>query len=448
MRSLNTCLAVCATLFTAIETLTAAPADHQLVRSPGAGPNRPQLPARFDEQTVRQMVADIDKPYSASLLKVGYFLRRGRPEFPIAQGFALLEAAAEREPVATRRWFLLQGLRAFVAFRVADVSTEKGFAAYEAIFAHAAEAAKARSLYPLRQAIAEFVSGVSGKFKELGLATDERTKETLLKAWTAYVLTVSAPSVAASRAPEPDWNVAIQSVGASEAFLTEAEKVLADTAIPKGFGILFAAATIVASKDPAKAVSLLQQAKPLVPKKKGKLEINQAARFYDTLVDLLAAQNNLTAAITAQEERSRLLGDGQAKLLLLHRRNKDQAGVQRLLAALSEPIADENEVNAAASSFLALARNRESPDAQAGEEAEALLKKYLSFPRKRSAEVELDARLKLGSIYLRQRRLKEARGVLAIEPPENPLSPRARGLLRAVQELGKRVDRAEQDTLN
>ena len=100
------------------------------------------MPASFDRETVAQLRADIDKPYNASILKVGYFLRRGQPPLPTDEGFELLQSAAKAEPVGTKRWFLLQNLRAFAAFRVPGADTSQGLEAYQTIFEHAAEAAK------------------------------------------------------------------------------------------------------------------------------------------------------------------------------------------------------------------------------------------------------------------------------------------------------------------
>jgi tetratricopeptide (TPR) repeat protein len=415
---------------------------------PRTSPARPQMPASFNRETVQTLIRDIDKPHSASILKVGYFLRRGEPELPTSEGYALLKTASETEPAGTRKWFLLQNLRAFTSFRVAEVDVSEGFVAYNLMFARAADAARTNAVYPLRQAIMEFVASVPGKFKDLGLSKDERTRETLFKAWTAYAVALSAPTTAVKgRVNESDWKAAIETSGASEAFVPYVEKILADTSVPKTFGLLSAAASVLAPKNPDKALTLLQQAKPLLPKANGKPEINQAARLYDAVVELLLSRNRLAEAVSTQQEFVQLTGRGVARLMLLHHKSGNPADVQRLLTALSELTANEQEINKAALGLLELARDTKAPDGKAGEQASTLLKTYLEVKRTRDVEEELQARLTLAGFYLRQRKFDEAKTVLTFVPPQKP-SPRARGLLLSAGRMNKQLAQAKERSAN
>ena len=401
------------------------------------------MPARFDRATVAQMLADIDKPNNASILKVGYFLRRGQPELPVEAGFELLQTVAGAEPVGTNKWFRLQNLLAVVAFRVPGVDTDAGFEAYRAIFDHASEAALVKADYPLRQSILEFVDSVPGKFNDLGLSRDERTKELLLRAWTAYATALSAPASGGVVA-EPDWKRALTKAGALEAFVPAVEKVLADPAVRPSFGLLLTAAAVLAPTQPGKALELWQRAKPLVPRgRDGKADVNEAARLYSPLVDALAAPDALPAAIENQREFVALTGRGQAKLMLLLRKSGDEAATTRLLSELLEVSTDEREIGDAASGLFKLSRDAKAPDVLAGEQAVKLLLSYLAAPRPRSLVEEIGARLSLGNFYLRAKRWDEAIQILRFEPPQQP-DARVKSLLRDVERMKERAQKASE----
>lgn len=403
--------------------------------APANRPARPQMPASFDRETVAQMLADIDKPYNASLLKVGYFLRRAQPPLPVDEGFELLQTAAQAEPVGTNKWFRLQNLRAFVAFRVPGVDTSQGFEAYQTLFEHAADAPKAKAEYPLRQAILEFVDAVPGRFSNLGLRKTPQTKALLLQAWTAYATALSAPLNGAVIA-EPDWTAALQKSESLEAFVPAVEGVLADAKVPKTFGLLVTAAAVLAPQKPGKAIELLIQAKPLIPKIADKADINQSARLYLALVDLLVANDRLPDAIANQREFVQLTGRGQAKLMLLVRQSGDATATQQLLTGLLDPGVVQDEIGEAASGLFKLARDAKTPDEIAEQQAVTLLQTYLAMPRPRDLDAEFKARRSLGTFYLNHQRWDEAQAVLTVEVPIPPdSSPRVRSTLRDLERL-------------
>lgn len=381
-------------IVTAVTYVFAAPHPPAITR-----PTRPQVPASFDRKTVARLLADIDKPHNASALKVGYFLRRGQPALPTDEGFELLQAAAQAEPVGTQKWFLLQNLRAFAAFRVPGADTAQGFEAYKTIFDHASDAATSGAEYPLRQSIAEFVDSVPGRFNDFGLSKDARTKELLIKAWTAYAVALGAPASSA-RVSEPNWKAALVKSESLEAFVPAVEKVMADAKVPKTFALLVAAAAVFAPQKPDKASATLEAAKPLVPKTRGQTDVNEAGRLYLPLVDLLVAAPRLPEAIAAQREFIQLSGRGQARLMLLVRKSGDEAATNQLLAELVDAKTDEREVALAASALFKLARDAKTPDPKAGAQAVALLKSYLAAPRPRDVAASLQARLSLGGFYL------------------------------------------------
>ena len=405
-------------------------------------PTRPQMPTSFDRETVARLLANIDKPYNASALKVGYFLRRGQPPFPVIDGFELLQTAAQAELVGTNKWFRLQNLLAFAAFRVPGADTSQGFDAYETIFNHATDAGAAGATYSLRQSIGEFVDSVPGKFNDFGLSKDDKTKELLLKAWTAYAISLSAPMKGAA-INEPDWKRALVKSESLEAFVPAVEKILADPKVPKSFGLLVAAASVLAPKNPDKALVLWEQAKPLIPQEQGKTDINEAARLYLPLVETLEARDALPQAIKEQSEFVALTARGQAHLMLLLRKSGDVAASNKVLAQLNDPKINEKEIYDAASGLFKLARAAKTPDSKAGEQAEALLTTYLAAPRTRDFAAELRARLSLGNAYSRAKKWDEAKKVLTFDlliAPET-ISPMTKSLLRDVERMKTQVQK-------
>jgi hypothetical protein len=396
------------------------------------------LPTNFDRETVQNLLNDIEKPQSASILKVGYFLRRDQSELPTSEGYSLLNDAINQTSVGSNRWFRLQNLKAFAAFRILGVSPSEGLTAYSAIFTQALAASKSKSDYQLRQSITEFVEAVPGKLKDLGLSKDKVTQDTLFKAWDAYGILISTSTKnQMSKYPEPKWKVAIDGSGAGELFIPYVEKTLSDTSVPKDFSLLFASATVLATTKPDMALELMKQAKTVLPQLDGKPERNVTARFYDEFVDLLVARGMEHDATSIQQERINILGTGQAKLLLLYKSAEDELKVQEILTLLSKPEAQEPEINEAASALFKLSYNSKSSDIRSEAQAKSLLNTYLSVNRARTMENELSARYTLGLICIRQVKIDEAKAILQIEKPKAMDSPRERSIWKAIQKLNE-----------
>ena len=450
-KKLNACFVAnlfCCFSATISGTSIAAPPD---APRPTTRPTRPQFPATFDRATVQQLLDAIDQPQNASILKVGYFLRRGQPALPVSEGYELLNATLQAEKIGSDKWFQLQNLRAFTAVRLPDADSSDGLAAYDAIFDAAKTATSPQSAYVLRQSISEFVDAIPGKFNAVGLRTDERTRETLFKAWTAYGVALGMAKMApGARASEPDWQAAITANEAQDAFVPRVETMLADKTVPPNFNLLLAAASLIAPKNPGRALAVLQRAKPLLPTVDGQPDVNQTARWYAQFVDLLVARERVPEAITSQQEFVALTGFGQAKLLTLLRKSGDQAASEKLLAQMSLPTAGEQQINDVAAALFEAARgdkatpeNQVVPDAQAGAQAETLLKAYLAAARPRDVAQEIRARLALGSFYLREKQADQALRALEFTPVAAPAPGRAganvRTLLREIEQMKQRA---------
>ena len=269
-------------------------------------------------------------------------------------------------------------------------------------------------------------------------------EERSLKAWTAYAISLSAPMKGAA-IDEPDWKRALVKSESLEAFVPAVEKVISDDKVPKSFGLLVAAATVLAPTQPDNALALWQQAKPLIPKSDGKADINQAARLYVPLVELLEARGALPQAIKEQSEFVALTARGQAHLMLLLRKSGDVAASDKALAQLNDPKINEKEIYDAASGLFNLARAAKTPDAKAGEQAVTLLTTYLAAPRTRDLSSELKARLSLGNAYLRAKKWDGARAILTFDLPvaQEKISPATKLLLRDVECMKARLPQAE-----
>lgn len=302
---------------------------------------RPAMPTRFDLATVQRLVDEVEKPHSATILRAGYFMRRGNTELPQSDGLALVKAAVDKEVIGTKRWFILQSLVGFASLRVPGASPQDGIAAYGVFFDHGGEAEKAGASYELNQALNEYSFSVIGRMNDLRLRTDPQVQQVLLKAWSAYVETLSEQKPEQARGREPDWCVAIAKSDSQELFLPYVEKALDDLKVPKTYGFLKAAAGVLAQVKAQRAIELLQQAGPLLPVG----DAEEAADFFSSLTDLLAQEQRLPEAIKAQQEYVKQWGRGQAKLAMLYLQNKDDAAVDAVIKDLSTVDANEREIN-------------------------------------------------------------------------------------------------------
>lgn len=390
---------------------------------------RPAMPAHFDRATVQQLVDEVEKQHNATVLRAGYFMRRGKVEFPQREGLDLLRTAIDKETVSTKRWFTLQSTLGFASLRVPGASSRDGIAAYGIIFDRAGEAAKVSASYQLNQALSDFVFSVIGRLNDLHLSQDSRTREVLLKAWSAYV-TTDVGSKTERR--EPDWSRAIIKADAESLFLPHIEKQLADPTVIRTYGFLKTAAALLESENPQRAVELLREAQPLLAKN----DTEESADLHNRIVDLLVHENRLPEAILGQQEYVKLSGRGHAKLAKLHLQNKDKVAFDIVIQSLSSTDANECEINELAESLLEISPATETSNAEAVECAIKLLGGYLNASRERNAEQELRARKALGKLFLGQKKYQEALKALDISNVKPPLAtPRARTYAADIKRL-------------
>jgi hypothetical protein len=404
----------------------------------------PEMPASFDQATVQRLIDAIEQPPNAMLLKAGYFLRRSEQPLPVKEGFTLLQAAADKAAVGSKRWFVLQEILGIAAFRLAEDKANEGFAAYETLFSHASDAPKAGASYALRQAINDYVFSTLTILRDHNLLDDERTSKTMMKAWTAYARSLAQEAQSKNKiaVSEPLWSQALDQVGMDDEFKALVEKTLHDPTVPKTYGLYKAAATIL---QPARAVAVLREARPLLPT----TDLTEVGWYFTKLVDLLMLaesqptkpeKDKLAEAISAQQEMVKLTGRGQARLAELRRQAGDDKAFDELLASLNTSQAPEAEIIAVAVALNGAIHSAKTPNDKFGGQLVDLLSHYLAAPRERRVETELRARHMLGGALVEQHKLAAARTALKTDHLKiPPTSGRARAELRSIQRIIERI---------
>ena len=405
----------------------------------------PQMPPVWDRPTVLGLIENIDKPQNASILKIGYFARRGKPTLATIDGFAMLKDVIDHEGTGSRRWFLLQQVAGFAAFRATDVPLEEGFRAYADLFDHASQAQDAGALYPLRSAVAEFVNAVLGRLHKIHLDEDARTGKLLLKAWT--ISAACQEGAPAGARPLP-WAEAAKLAHVEAELRQGVDKALSDPAHPPSYGILKSGVVMYEAIDSARAAALLQRARPLLPRD-DPLEVSW---FYTALVDTLtppakSPPQQWVAAVGAQEERVAVTGRGRGLLASLYLRSHDAKALDKMLAALSSATADEEEIDDVADAIfrapavVASSVPLGASKTRATDAAATLLRTYLGMERKRSVEGELRARNLLAEMMIMRGDLGAAKAIIkGVDLSTAPTTPRAQEYRAALQRLATSID--------
>ncbi len=403
--------------------------------------SRPQLPTSFDRSLVQTLVEDIDKPRSASTLKFGYFARRGHPDFPFDDAMSLISAAIAKEPVGSKRWFYLQDVRGYAIFKTNVLTLGEGIAAYAAIFDAADKAVAADALYPMRVSVAEYAAYIADTDNKDTVQEEPQAKATLLKAWKAYALIAALPMK--GRTAPPDFISAFAALDSSDDAIRVIEKTLTNPKVPHSFELLVTGASLVAPKQPEKAISWLHEAKPLLPSPSTlnavltSPAINETARFYDLLVDVLQKNNRIDEAIAEQRERIAKVGGGYGPLWVLLARKGDTNGQNAVVAQLKSPTLPGREVLRAAGT-MGQFKLLTAPVAGGPEAGADVLQALLLPNRDRTPEEEMQARLWLGSYYRNRKQNDKALEVVTMPEPAQ-LTGRGRLMWAALSRLRETI---------
>jgi hypothetical protein len=391
-------------------------------------PPPPVLPRQFDQATLQQLIDTAEQGQNAIILKFGYFLHRTPEPVAPSEGFSLLKATIEKEPVGTRRWFVLQMVRGFAGFRVGPGTKVDAYQAYETLFDKADEADKAKAIDVVQSAILDYASTIYGGYGVKNDNTDT-AKAVLLKALDTHLKYLPQTG----SADDIPWDKAIGAVGSSAQFAAVVEKVLASPDVPQSYSLLRTAARVIGSTNLSRSVELLQKAKLSLPKG----DIGQAQSLYELLVQDLSFLTKWDEAVAAQKELVQLTSKGYAQLAVLQWQQGDEKGLDATLASLSMPTANENEINETAQALYKThvegsdERKKLLPD-----KAVSLLQAYLKTNRTRTLEQELRARYWLGQMLIAAGDLPAARAALMVEAPiETATGGMAKAYYARIQQL-------------
>jgi hypothetical protein len=378
----------------------------------GRSSNRvePMPPTSFDKATVQHFLDTIDEGRNASMLKVLYFMAHRPQALPIEEGYALAKAAAAQEQVGSKRWFYLQSVCAFAALDLGPDKREEGFTAYSAIFEHAAEAEKVDALYALQRSIYEYV-GAMPSVNVLTEATLKPAVGVLLKAYTAQLALLKGNKPYEF---EPNWDAAFVHTIADRRFGELTEKALADPKMPHTTAFVKLTATAMRYYDPFRAITLLQQAKGMVPRH----DTEQLDQVYSMLIEQKWDLGQHKEAIATQQEAIQRLGYGRGNLARLYLRNHDLKAYEATVAELEQAAlradSDERDITEAATILLRLHHDDRATEERAHAQGAQILESYLKTPRQRDIETELGSRLALADYDLAQGKTAEAKAVLDV----------------------------------
>lgn len=423
----------------------------------------PAFPPVFDRSTVARLIQTIDTNYNAAVLKAGYFVRQRRGALPVEDGLKLVREQAKREKVASRRWVMLQSLRAFGGLRHSAQGRTEALAVYGGIFDRTPQAIKSGASQDVLRALNDFVSTVPSVYVDTAQYSSEpnaiSAEASLLKGLRAWWRLDSPRG-----AWEPDWEGAIVKLASEEKpYGALVDAALKDSSISKNAGFYRTAALALYRSNTGSDKKPAQRALEFVDIARTKMPAAQRediVKLLDLRVDILSSLSKATDSAATLRERIQLTGAGRDRLVLLLLEHKDDAGAAKALAELQKPDAKESEILNLAEALFAMrsdyydeeagedairaedgtvmkneatARPRKTPEEKAKEKqaadarAEAahvdaanLLQSYLSAQRPRALYSELRARLALGNYLNEAKKSDEARIVLDISRLKMP----------------------------
>lgn len=403
-----------------------------------------QMPDTYNREAVEQLIGQVDKPSAMRALKIGYFMNRTRHPLPVQEGFLLIRNAAAQEKIGTNRWFSLNSVVGFAAFRLPKPAINDGFAAYNALFDVASKAVAVGAEYPLRKALDEFALNGTGLFTSQSLTSDPRARDTFVRAWQAYAIYAQSTGTGVDgkdkfKFPEPKWGDVLSNLGVWPEVVAATEVLQKNSKLPQTYQILTTSAYIIETVDHDRGIALLSRAEKLLPAD----NLQEVDEYYGALIEWVAPYgqkdiNLLKKATNLQQNYTRLAKKGYGKLAIFLILTDDKVGLQKLIASMKRPDADESAINSVARGLteIEIEQGTNAHKAVGVEQSEALLFSYLKSNRVRDIEQELQARLTLAKSLKKRAKFQEARSVLAASPSTSPDSTRtAKELAQKNQQL-------------
>lgn len=404
-----------------------------------------QMPSVYDRTAVKLLIEQVEKPSAMTALKIGYFMRRTRHPLPIQEGFSLIKNAASQEKRGTKRWFSLNSIVGFAAFRLPQPALSDGFTAYNSIFDEASKAIAIGSEYPLRKAMDEFALDALGLFSTQSLInSDPRVRVTFIKAWKAYAIYAQLAGIGVDgkdkfKLSEPKWGHVLGNLGVWPEIVKATETLLKNPRLPQTYQIFTTSAYIIETVDHDRGITLLRAAEKLLPQD----DSQEVHEYYGALIEWVAPYgqkdiNRLKQAVVLQQNYTKITKKGHGKLAVFMILTNDKIGLQQLISSMEQPDADASEINSVARSLaeIGIEQGTSTQKANGVEQSEALLLSYLKSDRTREIDQELQARLTLAKSLKRRAKLQEARAVLMASPVSHPdPTPTTKELADDIQKL-------------
>ncbi len=401
-----------------------------------AGLTHALIPAQstFDRSRVQELLDSVEAGTNASTLESGYFLRRGQPPLSQGDGYAMVEAAIEKEHIASDRWFVLESVRAFAALRTPGVEPDEAYDAYGKIFNMAAQAKTTFAIDCVRKAVRMYVYSVPGRINFLQLPDDKVTTDLLFQAWNVYYYVLPADE----SGDNPDWLPAIEWTSSDAQFLPLVQQMI-QTSPSNSFSLRKIAVSLSEGSDPSGALKALKACRSMLPS-----DPDEEAWYFGTVEKLLDQVNDHPSAILAAQDQIATMGTGYGRLAEELFLSEDNIGFQKSISYLDGNTAAAIDVLDAADRLEELAALNEDKNQTARTSAALVLNSFLSSNRPMNEVDRLHAESCLAGIYLAESKFKLAEKTLesALKAPE-PTDAQALNYYCSLEQTRKELETAQ-----
>ena len=264
----------------------------------------------FDRARFSQMLQTIDRGKNGDELQHLFFGRRVNEPLTRADAYKLVRAALTPEKTGSRRWFLLESLAGYAAFRTDGLDHQEGYDLYARLLPRLpdAQAVGLRGWGCI--ALYDFISSLSGEY---GIAHQDGPEDSRWQVPLAL-----QEQIALIRSGQPtinriDWAGVETDSGSERACAKIAQAALDEPDLPRSFALLVTTGEVLATTSPRRSLNLLRQAAPFIHE----ASAPDAAYYYGGLSAALERAGDWSGAIGAQEGLVRLSGRGTAARVAL-----------------------------------------------------------------------------------------------------------------------------------
>lgn len=210
--------------------------------------SRAPVPRRFDQDTVKGMIAHIDEPPNANVLKAAFFATRRTQPLSRQDCLEMLSEAAANSERHSKRWLLLNSVLAFGCFQTAAEYHKQGLDVYEELFDAHAEILDQGFSSAFTVAMADFLNIAAGDRRRNSFNRHWRQAEQVLARLAHLYLTL--PEL--GNGGELVFSEAISRTGGAPKIARAVNSLLQDFEEPS-YEMLKRAAALLEFPDPAKS---------------------------------------------------------------------------------------------------------------------------------------------------------------------------------------------------